>query len=98
MSKLVILSVIAALSGAAGYTIGEQGGPSTASPPAAQALAPSDAQTGGVPYNGNGGVPLEQLTQGTGTICETPRGECRVPQQPINSPCACSGTPGRIVR
>ncbi|WP_108259008.1 hypothetical protein [Mangrovicoccus ximenensis] len=38
------------------------------------------------------------ISQSTGTICSTPRGECVVPQGPINSFCTCGGTPGRIVR
>ncbi|OSP55481.1 hypothetical protein [Pseudoruegeria sp. SK021] len=43
---------------------------------------------------------IMEPAQGDGfmAVCETPRGECTVGPQPINSGCYCGETPGRITR
>jgi hypothetical protein len=40
----------------------------------------------------------EFAQQTFGTLCETPDGACTVSPQPINSPCQCGSSYGRIVR
>lgn len=102
MSKLGIILLVAAVSGVAGYEIGER-----------QEVAPSPASVQReaapivVPEQSNVQEmsPLEflemespSMSQSYGTVCTTSRGNCTVPRQPLNSVCQCGSTVGRVTR
>jgi hypothetical protein len=100
MVKLAIgLAILTAL-GFAGYSISEQDSDLM------QTRALQSDESLGAPAGPRDETQTDPLLryrgdvigQTLGTVCSTPRGECTVPQAPINSYCTCGGTPGTIVR
>jgi len=110
MSKLAIVIVVAAVSGAAGYGIADR---EIVTPAALTGetqpmieLAPSASlslQDGGFAGQGAGNdVPRlldrDRRTQSYGTVCSTPQGACETSPKPLNAPCKCGDVSGRVKR
>lgn len=110
MSKLAVIIIVAAMSGAAGYGIADRAilTPAALDMPGADLAGPRpDAATAlperapvpsAAPDREPSPADVLQYGQSYGTVCTTSQGSCSVPRQPLNSVCQCGGAVGRVTR